>query len=233
MTQTLTQPETTHPDNSWYWPHFDAYRDPQGRTLEEAENEWLENADLPPDQIAEIITKQQWKLSPKPESDTRFMLQVMEAFFNPIEPLTYFEFGTCFGTTITTVLRKFSCARGIGLEVNPARYDVSRWIGQQVCDEFDLTDRLDLRNCSLTEAKLKPNSIDVVFMDTNHRYPDDYQYICHLLGSGALREGFLFLGDDPMHSGTDQARKQFISEQSDNYRIITRPDKNLWWFTAR
>ena len=54
MTTTLTQPKTTHPDNSWYWPHFDAYRDSQGRTLEEAENEWLSNSDLSPDEVAQI-----------------------------------------------------------------------------------------------------------------------------------------------------------------------------------
>ena len=52
-----------------------------------------------------------------------------------------------------------------------------------------------------------------------------------LLDRDILREGFLFAGDDPMHTGTKQARERFLRENEGVYRIETRTDQNLWWFS--
>jgi predicted O-methyltransferase YrrM len=94
---------------------------------------------------------------------------------------------------------------------------------------FGLEGRVVLQPVSILEATLQRESVDVVFMDTNHTY-DDYNYIMHLLENSVLRRGFLFIVDDPLHTGTDLARKQFIEKHSDSYKVITRTDWNLWWF---
>ena len=221
------------PDQSWYWPVLEEYRDSNGRTLEEAENDWIAASDLPVEQVSKMVSTQQWTLSPKPESATRFMMQIIEAFYHPNDEFSYLEFCTCFGTTIATVLKHFENAHGIGLEMNPSRFAVSSWLADRMRNEFHLDNRLSIQQNNLLDADLAPKSIDIVFMDTNHRYPDDYDYVIHLLKSGILSEDFIFIGDDPMHTGTQRAREQLILEFKQQYRFITRPDKNLWWFRPR
>ena len=67
-------------------------------------------------------------------------------------------------------------------------------------------------------------------MDTNHVYPEEYDLILHFLDRDLLRRGFLFVVDDPTHSGTDSALQQFLRERSDEFKILTSAEKNLWWF---
>lgn len=221
-----------YPDDSWFWPILAEYRDREGRTLREAEHHWLGVSGRDAEAVARAIDDDQWNLSPKCEMFVRYLLEVIETRFARNEEFTYLEFGTCFGTTITNVLRYFHRAKGIGLEVTPERFEVGSWLANRVDESYKLGGRLQLRCSQLTQAMIEPNSIDVVFMDTDHRYPDDYEYVMYLLDQGILRHGFLFVGDDPMHTGTCQARERFIAQQSDKFGITTSPQKNLWWFEA-
>ena len=182
------------------------------------------------DEIAKRIATRRWRDSPKSERDTAIMLRLIESFFDRDDDFTYLEFGTCFGTTLSSVLRHFRNTRGIGLEVDPARFAVTRWLQEKVGEELATQGRIELHCTNVLCAPFAPASIDVVFMDTNHRYPDDYAYITYLLEGGFLRDGFLFIGDDPMHTGTSRARESFIRARSSEFRIITREDWNLWWF---
>ena len=223
----------TYLDESWFWPVLEHYRSHDGRTVEEVENAWLRASGISVDASARMISDRQWRLSPKSEQAGRNVIQLIEAFQHPTDAFTYLEFGTCFGTTIASVLRRFDNARGIGLEVNPARFEISCWLTKRMRTDFHIADRLTLMQMDVRNAPLQPDSIDIVFMDTNHCYPDDYEYIMHLLNGNVLRKGFLFIGDDPLHTGTNLAREHFIRQHSASYRIITRADKNLWWFFAR
>ncbi len=99
--------------------------------------------------------------------------------------------------------------------------------------QWNLSGRVKLYKASILNIPLEPNSLDAVFMDTSHIYPDDYEYIKYLTTSGILHRGFLFIGDDPVDAGTDKARQRLIAEEGAKYKIITRPDKNLWWFFER
>ena len=130
------------------------------------------------------------------------------------------------------MLRHFSHARGIGLEMDLRRYDVSAWLIQQIGRQFDLGERVSLEQTNLLDTSLAPHSVDVVFMDTDHRYPQDYEYITYLLDSHILRPDFLFIGDDPYHTGTQEARRRLESEPCHRLDIETRPDWNLWWFRS-
>jgi len=223
--QTLTLPPSVmpYPSECWYWPVLDEYRDADGRTLVECDLAWM--AKCRPDYVDQYRRERGWQWSPKPAAHVAHMIQVLSAFFNPVEPMTYLEFGSCWGTTLASVLSAFPRAHAIGLEPNPYRYDVTRFM----LDRTGVAGRASLRCCAVQEADVAPNSVDVVFMDTNHT-EEDYDYILHVLGSGWLRRHWLFVGDDPEHTGTKVARERFIERFAGTYHIITRPDLNLWWF---
>ena len=220
-------------DHSWFWPLLDRYRDQQGNTLEGTEIVRVQASGASPQVIDRLIAERQWQFSPKSEPAMQRLIQLIESAHGPSDSFTHLEFGTCFGTTIASVLQHFRNARGIGLEMDPARFRVSEWLVKQVGRSCDLAGRLSLQQTNLLEAELSPDSVDVVFMDTDHRYPDDYGYLMHLLAGPILRPGFLFIGDDPLHTGTKQARERLIREQSHFLDIATRPDWNLWWFRMR
>lgn len=158
------------------------------------------------------------------------MLRFLNDFLDKDRAFNYLEFGICFGTTFGMVMSNFTNANGFGLEIDPNRFEVCKWIVDCMGKAIGFQDRVTLKCGGILEQKLEPNSIDVVFMDTNHTALDDYDFIMHIINSGALREDFLFVGDDPTHSGTDESRKQFIDRHSDQYHIVTRVDMNLWWF---
>ncbi|MFQ5503051.1 MAG: hypothetical protein ACE5EQ_12270 [Phycisphaerae bacterium] len=211
-----------YPDESWFWPVLDEYRDASGRTLIECERDVLIQSE--PEHIDTMLRERSWKTWPKPAHRVEQMIQVITAFRNPNEPIGYLEFGTCWGTTFLSVMQAFPKARGTGLEITPHRCEVSRWMVKRTGDN-----RSEIRNESITQAKLDTESIDVVFMDTNHG-EDDYDFIRHVLDSGWLRRHWLFVCDDPNHSGTKIARERLMRDFDDTYKIITRPDINLWWF---
>ncbi len=217
-------------EHSWFWPVLSEYQDSQGRALEEAEHDWVKTSNNPCEVIDSFIAQRKWRWSPTSERFTGYIIELIESFRDREEPFRYLEFGTCFGTTIASVLRHFRQARGIGLEIIPSRFDVTRWLIGRVDHDFRVSDRIDLRPVGLYEAQLEANSVDVVFMDTDHRYPDDHDYIRYLLDGDILRPGFLFIGDDPMHTGTKLARERFIQENDGRYHIETLPQENLWWF---
>ncbi len=222
-----------YPDASWFWPILEEYRDSEGRTLEEAEfanaGEFFKSGT----ECKQAIATRRWMSSPKSEKDVQQLLTLLEAFFRPDEDFTYLEFGTCFGTTFAPVLAHFANASGIGLEVNKPRFNVTYWLMQRMDERWNLVKRSELHRASVLDVLFAPNSIDAVFMDTSHVFPDDLEYIRHLTSNGILRKGFVFVVDDPLHSGTDITRRQFIREESAKYEIITRPDKTLWWFISR
>ena len=220
-----------YPDNSWFWPVLDEYRDVVGRNLEEAEIDWAKaSGRLTDADTTEYIASKRYTASPKSQTGVHQMLALMESFFHPSEKFTYLEFGTCFGTTLAYILAYFKNAHAIGVEVTEARFDMTRWLVGRMSSQWNLESRVKLYKSSILDVPLSSNSIDVVFMDTDHKYPNDLEYIMYLLNSGVLRANFLFIGDDPIHTGTKKSREHFIAEQSSKYKIITRPDKNLWWF---
>jgi hypothetical protein len=225
-----TQNEGKYFDNSWFWPFLDEYRDPEGRTLEEVEFSQVPMKFESELERENAIKVRRWAWSPKSEKEVNQLLNLLEGFFHLDEQFTYLEFGACFGTTFCSVLARFPNAKGIGLEVDQYRFDVTKWLIERLDKQFSLVNRVKLYNQSVLDAPLEQNSIDVVLMDTNHKYPDDFDYVMHLINSGVLRKNFLFIGDDPLHTGTDIARKRFIEEHSHSHKIITRKDKNLWWF---
>jgi predicted O-methyltransferase YrrM len=224
---------TKYPDRSWFWPILDEYRDSSGRTLHEVELansfEFFNSESL----RREAVANKRWTWSPKTEVGVDQLIALLEAFFDPDESFTYLEFGTCFGTTFTRVLGHFQNARGIGLEVNRGRAEVTRWLVGRMDPLWHLRERVELYHTSILELPLQPDSVNAVLMDTNHVYPDEFEFIMHLLGKRILRRGFVFVIDDPAHTGTDTTRKRFIAEHGDHYKNITRIDKNLWWFFAR
>jgi hypothetical protein len=225
------RPFIKYPSHSWYWSLLEKYRDSEGRSLAEAE---LAHAEFKCDiERKEAIASRRWTRSPKSGKGVVHLIALLEAFFHPDESFTYLEFGCCYGTTLARVLAHFKNARGIGLEVNRTRSDVTRWLLDRVDSDWHLAHRVKLYNASVLDVPLESNSIDAVLMDTNHLYPDEYKYILHLTSNNILRKGFIFAVDDPLHSGTDTTRKRFIAEQGDKYRSITREDMNLWWFFAK
>jgi hypothetical protein len=110
---------------------------------------------------------------------------------------------------------------------NPVRSDVTQWLMNRMDAEWHLLNRVQLHNASILDVPFKPDSVDAVLMDTNHLYPDEYDYIMHLISNNILRKGFLFAIDDPLHTGTDTTRRRFIADQGGMYKNITREDKNL------
>jgi len=233
LTEWKLQQPAKYPNNSWFWRFLEEYRDAQGRTLEEAELANAFEIFQSETERKKAIAARRWTWSPKSEKEVTYLTTLLEAFFHPDETFTYLEFGTCFGTTLTRVLGHFKNACGIGLEINPTRSDVTRWLISRMDATWNLSQRVKLFKGSIVDVSLEPKSVDVVFMDTNHVYPDEFEYITYILKSNLLRDGFVFVGDDPLHTGSDTTRRRFIAEQSRNYRIITREDKNLWWFSAR
>lgn len=222
-----------YPDGSWFWPVLEEYRDHQGRTLEEVELANVGGYFLTEEERNHAIATHRWRLSPKRDSNVDHLITLLEAFFEPNDRFTCLEFGTCFGTTLSRVLAHFRDARAIGLESNPARHEVTQWLVERMDSEWNLKDRVVLHRAALLDAPLEECSIDAVFMDTSHMYPGDFECIMHLVNGSFLRRGFVFVGDDPMHSGTKLSRERFMSEHNDLYRIITRVDKDLWWFFKR
>lgn len=222
-----------YPSASWYWPILEQYRDSQGRTLEESELNWIA-ADQSELFVAsrkeEYLTTKKWMSSPRPAADVDHVVHLIESHFPVDGAFTYLEFGACFGTTISQVMSRFPNARGIGVEFVPARYDVVKYTLQQKDAEWNLVKRVELLQGSILKAPLRPDSIDVVFMDTNHVFPDEYNYVKHLLDGGFLRKGFLFIGDDPLHTGTDETRRYFIEKHGGEFKVITHEGWNLWWF---
>ena len=215
-------------DDSWFWPVLKNYRDEAGRTLKECEEEWI-SRDLEAENAQNYISKELWRYSPKPSSAVVKLTQLLEAFFGKHDQFTYVEFGVCFGTTLAQVGLTFPNVHLIGFEQLEARYKVASWLVNRVAQTFPFP-KSELYCCPVLNHGFSPGSVDVVYMDTNHEYPNDYEYILHFLSSGYLKKDFVFIGDDPTHTGTKTSRERFISEYSHQYKIITREDWNLWWF---
>jgi hypothetical protein len=220
---------------SWYWPLLERYRDQEGRTLAQSEYAWLSRPGVFDDEDVQdqFLKSGRWALSPRPGESVGAITQLIGAFFAPEEAFNYLEFGACFGTTFAAVMGQFPNAHGIALEQVPERAAVARWLIQEMDVKWNLAARTEVRTHSVLETDLSRASVDVVFMDTDHGYPGDYDYVMYLLDSGALAPGFLFIGEDPFHTGTDTSRRRLISELSDAYKFITRPDLNLFWFYKR
>src|ERR1700726_1671713 len=181
LTDWKPQQAIKYPNNSWFWPILEEYRDSKGRTLEEAELANVFKIFQSETERKKAIADRRWMWSPKGEEGVNHLITLLEAFFSPEEGFTYLEFGTCFGTTFAQVLGHFKNARGIGLEVSPNRWDVTRWLIHRMDATWNLSDRIQLHNTSIGDVPFGPNSVDAVFMDTNHVYPDEFDYIMHIL----------------------------------------------------
>ena len=223
----------TAPDDSFFWPLLQNYRSPTGQTIVESEIASMKSWGFSEERIAEDMSTNRWMSSPKPQRDTIGMLSLLAGLVPVESEVGYLEFGTCFGTTFSSVMSLYPNGHGTGLEKDPGRYQISKYVIESVGREMGFLDRINLHNASISEFELKPNSLDIVFMDTDHKYPNDYNYIHRLLDSGALRDGFVFVGDDPFHSGTDTSRLRFIDESSDEFEIQTDEALDLFWFRTR
>ena len=220
-------PKYIENEKAWYWKYLSEFRSSEGRSLEEIE---LERANKLIQELGpENWWLDRWKLSPKPFSDVLEMIKVVERFFPQDAPLRYLEFGCCFGTTFTWFLKHFHNAMGVGLEVMDFRYEVSRWLLQRMEDEWNLKGRWEVHHKSVMEMPFSRHSFDIVFMDTNHM-ETDYEYIIHLIKNEYVKPNFLFLGDDPFHTGTKISREKFIEKYGDQYPVITDSQYNLWYF---
>lgn len=223
------------PNDSWYWELLRRYRDRSGRTLKEAEMAWMAHSDIfdSEAQRREFLTTNRWTLSPRPAGGphgVNVLINLISSFFGADEEFTYLEFGMCFGTTFAQVLGHFKNACGIGVELVPERCEVARWVVNEMNQRWALNPRVDIQCSSILEARIPPGSVDVVFMDTSHKYPHDYEFVNRLVKGGHMKPKFLFIGDDPLHTGTDEARRRLIVEWSHRYKFITRSDLNLFWF---
>ena len=221
------------PDDSYFWPLLAAYRSPANQTIEQAEATSLRARGFSNEDVHQRMSVNRWMLSPKPQREIEMLLARIGERFPTASPITYLEFGTCYGTTFCAVMSYFEAAVGIGLEIDPHRFDVTRWMVEHVGVQMGFADRTTLLNTGILEAPLEKHSVDLVLMDTNHRYPDDYDFVLRLIDEEILRPGFLFLGDDPTQDGTDTSRRRFIEEHSDRFHVETRTDLNLWWFYER
>ncbi len=233
-----SQPQTsgatwTPPDDSYFWPLLAAYRDAEGRTIVETEEAALRARGMGELDVKARMQGHRWMSSPKPQREINMLLGLIGTHFTADAPITYLEFGTCYGTTFSAVMSYLTAAQGIGLEIDPYRFDVSQWVVTQAGAQMGFADRVTLLNAGVLEAPLERQSVDLVLMDTNHRYPDDYEFVMRLIDDEILRPGFLFVGDDPTQAGTDTSRKRFIEEHGNRFAIEIRTDLNLWWFTAR
>lgn len=210
----------------WYAPHLDAYRDERSRSLDELERGWRRYA-VP---ASAARSAGGWRETATDPATTSHLLRLIEGFFEPADAFTYLEFGTGFGSNLGSVLQHFRNARAIGVEPNGRRLAVTRWLTRRVDAAFDLADRLELHESTVVRAPLAPHGIDVVFMNTEHRYPEGYAYVAHLLDGGFLRDGFLFVGVGPMSDGTRTTRERLTRDRFGELRVLTRADWNLWWF---
>ncbi len=221
------------PDGSYFWPLLAEYRSPEGLTIDQAEANALRRRGFDNDAVQTRMDVHRWMLSPKPQREIEMLLGRIGKRFPASAPVTYLEFGTCYGTTFCAVMSYLEAANGIGLEIDPHRFDVTRWMVERVGSQIGFADRVTLLNTGVLEAKLEKHSVDLVLMDTNHRYPDDYDFVMRLIDGEVLRPGFLFIGDDPTQDGIDTSRRRFIDEHSARFHIETRADFNLWWFWDR
>ncbi len=204
----LKKTAKTYPDKSWFWPILDKYRDADGHTLEE------------------IKEAEQWTWQPKTEESLEQLITLLEDLFSIDEAFTYLEFGTCFGTTLTRLLTHFKKARAIGIETDEAKFKITHWLIEQMDRQRQLSNRVKLYNIHFNDVSLKAHSIDLIFMDGSHKYPDDFDLIMQLLTSDVLREVFLLVGELTVQN--QETQNKLIKEVGEHYNVIIKPDENLW-----
>src|SRR5262249_55419525 len=103
---------SAHPDDSWFWPVLGAYRDPEGRTLEEAARHWVQEPGLfaSKHQRQNALRTRRWRRAPRSEKGVEHIVQLVQTVFDLSAPFTYLEFGIGFGTTLARILGVFERA---------------------------------------------------------------------------------------------------------------------------
>ncbi len=199
--------------SDWFWPILNQYRDSNGRALSE-----LERLAFHDDHIIEF--------SPTPEYQTVFMIDLIEKFFSRDTPLTYVEFGTCFGTTFSSILHYFNNMKGIGFDRCAHRFHISQWMLGCVDKKMEY----ELHQCDVIDYSFQKESIDIVFMDTDHIFEEEMRSFNFFFDNQYLSENFLFLCDDPMHSGTKKFRESIVNELPNGVAYSLEQAFNLFYF---
>jgi len=133
-----------------------------------------------------------------------------------VNPTSYLEFGAACGTTLLLVAECFPEIAAIGIEPLPKRKAIFEAIRARC--PFD-TEKIHWITGVFEDhvAELRrrfPTGIDVIYMDTNHKYPNDLNYLnCILVDEKLLAPGGLLICDDRYHTGTAQSVNEFLEKQ--------------------
>ena len=142
----------------------------------------------------------------------------------PDGPRTYLEFGACCGTTVLSVQEHFPRAKVIAFEPMPDRTAVYEELREFVRLPGRVTWIEDIFEHHIEGIRaMHPEGISAVYMDTNHKYPNDLWYLEALLvDRPLLAEDGLLICDDRFHSGTRQSINEFLARHSRDfdYRLI-------------
>lgn len=134
------------------------------------------------------------------------------AKLGPRGPASFLEFGACCGTTSLTVLEHFPECRIVAFEPIHERTLVYEELRRLTPIEGRITWIEDILEHHLEGLRaMFPDGVSAIYMDTNHKYPNDLWYLESLLVEQPLLspEGLLIC-DDRMHSGTRRSVTEFL-----------------------
>lgn len=146
------------------------------------------------------------------------------AKLGPRGPATYLEFGACCGTTALTVLEHFPQCRIIAFEPMRDRTAIYEEIRRFSSVRGRLTWIEDIFEHHVEGIRaMHPEGVSAVYMDTNHKFPNDLWYLeAILVDEPILAEDGLLICDDRFHSGTRRSVTEFLERHGDDfdYRLI-------------
>jgi hypothetical protein len=130
----------------------------------------------------------------------------------PRGPTSFLEFGACCGTTSLSVMEEFPDCRIIAFEPMRDRTAVFDELRRALPIGGRITWIEDILEHHLEGVRaMFPDGLSAIYMDTNHKYPNDLWYLEHLLvDAPLLAEDGLFICDDRMHSGTRRSVSEFL-----------------------
>lgn len=142
----------------------------------------------------------------------------------PNGPKTYLEFGACCGTTMLSVLEHFPACEVIAFEPMPDRTAIYEEIRRFVPVTGRITWIADIFEHHIEGIRaMHPEGISAVYMDTNHKFPNDLWYLeAILVDSPLLAPDGLLICDDRFHSGTRRSVTEFLRRHGHrfDYRLV-------------
>lgn len=139
-------------------------------------------------------------------------------------PATYLEFGACCGTTVLTVLEHFPRCRILAFEPMRDRTAIYEELRQFTSVRGRVTWIEDIFEHHIEGIRaMHPEGISAIYMDTNHKFPNDLWYLeAILVDDPILAADGLLICDDRFHSGTRRSVSQFLERHGArfDYRLI-------------